>query len=112
MERLHTTREENYGFQTNKGWTKQFSIRHAMVTQGEQWWNTPLIPALWRLRQANLCEVQAIVVYKASCKTDKNTGTSVKILSQKKTKTKTKTKNKPEADQLDKLSFPYSSAVI
>jgi hypothetical protein len=52
--RLYTTREENYGFKTNKGWTKQFWIRNATAAQAEQWRNTHLIPALGRHKQASL----------------------------------------------------------
>ena len=33
------------------------------------WWGTPLIPALGRQRQENLCEFEANLVYKASLRT-------------------------------------------
>ena len=29
------------------------------------WWYTPLIPALWRQRQVDLCEFEANLVYKS-----------------------------------------------
>jgi hypothetical protein len=34
-----------------------------------QWWCTPLIPALGRQRQVDLCEFEASIVYRASART-------------------------------------------
>ena len=34
-----------------------------------EWWCTPLIPALGRQRQADLCEFETTLVYRASTKT-------------------------------------------
>ena len=34
-----------------------------------QWWHTPLIPALGRQRQVDLCECEASLVYRTSSKT-------------------------------------------
>jgi hypothetical protein len=36
-------------------------------------WRTPIIPALRRQRQADLCEFKASLVYRASFRTDKDT---------------------------------------
>ena len=58
-------------------------IRYAMVAESEQWWNTYVISEIWRHRQANLIEVQTSVVYKASFRTAKNSGSSIKTLSLK-----------------------------
>lgn len=33
------------------------------------WWHTPLIPGLWRQRQADFCEFKASLVYIMSSKT-------------------------------------------
>ena len=34
-----------------------------------RWWRTPLFPALGRQRQADLCEFEASLVYRASSRT-------------------------------------------
>jgi len=34
-----------------------------------QWWHIPLVPALGRHRQADLCELEASLVYRASSRT-------------------------------------------
>ena len=38
-----------------------------------QWWHTPLIPALGRPRQADLCEFEASLVYRVSSRTARDT---------------------------------------
>ena len=38
-----------------------------------QWWHIPLIPALMRQRQVDLCEIEAGLVYKVSFRTARAT---------------------------------------
>lgn len=85
METLHNTRD-NYGFKTNTGQSKHIWIRHAIVAQAEQRWNTHLISALGKYKQATLCRVQASVVYKASFRTAKDIHSSIKTLSNRRNK--------------------------
>lgn len=40
-----------------------------MVTLAGQWWHTPSIPALWRQRQEELCELETSLVYRVSSRT-------------------------------------------
>jgi hypothetical protein len=61
-----------------------------------QWWHRPLIPALGRQRQEDLCEFKANLVYRASSRTARaiqRNPVSKKQKTQNKTK-KQKTKNK------------------
>ena len=37
--------------------------------EGQQWWHMPLVPELWRLRQMDLCEFKASLVYIGSLRT-------------------------------------------
>ena len=43
------------------------------TSEARQWWCTPLIPALRKLRQVNLCEIEASLVYKANSSTARAT---------------------------------------
>ena len=40
------------------------AIHKTTKNQAGQWWRTPLIPALGRQKQADLCEFEASLVYK------------------------------------------------
>jgi hypothetical protein len=55
------------------------------------WWHMPLIPALWKQRQAYLSEFEASLVYIVSFRTARVTQ---KTLSQKKKKKKKKERKK------------------
>jgi hypothetical protein len=44
-----------------------------MHNLAEQWWRTPLIPALEKQRQANFSEIEASLVYRASSRTARAT---------------------------------------
>jgi hypothetical protein len=55
---------------------------------GWWWWCTPLIPALRRQKQADLCEFKASMVYRVSSWTDRAT--------QRNPVSKNKNKNKPK----------------
>jgi hypothetical protein len=44
-----------------------------MFTVAGQQWSTPLIPAMGRQRQADLCEVQASLVHRACSRTARDT---------------------------------------
>jgi hypothetical protein len=81
------------------------SLNKETQTDGQTWWGggegrkctrpqlglqpggvvTPLIPALRRQRQANLCESEASLIYRASCKTAR-AKTDKPYLDNKKTK--------------------------
>ena len=37
--------------------------------EARQWWCTPLIPAVWRQRQVDLCEFEVSLIYRASSST-------------------------------------------
>jgi hypothetical protein len=43
--------------------------RNIRIRNSWEWWCTPLIPALRRQRQVDLCEFQAILVYRESSRT-------------------------------------------
>ena len=40
-----------------------------MFSKAGWWWRTPLIPALGKQRQSDLCEFEASLVYRASFRT-------------------------------------------
>ena len=46
-----------------------FAVRTAFCWYARWWWHTPLIPALRRQRQVDLCELEASLVYKESSRT-------------------------------------------
>jgi hypothetical protein len=50
---------------------KKKSLRQEIETrtQSKGWWRTPLIPALWKQRQADLCEFEASLIYRVSSRT-------------------------------------------
>jgi len=51
--------------------------------QAGQWCHTPLIPALRRQRQVELCEFEASLLYKASSRTARATQTDPVLKNQK-----------------------------
>ena len=59
-------------------------------TSGAWWWHTPLVPALRRQRQENLCEFEASLAYKASSRTARTTQKNPVSKTNKQNKTKQK----------------------
>ena len=41
-------------------------LKRPFLTKQVWWWHTPLIPALRRQRQVDLCEIEVSLVYRAS----------------------------------------------
>ena len=82
-------------------WRPKFQLHskvwQSRVTACRAWRHTPLIPALRRQRQANLCEFEASLVYKVSSRTARpiqRTPVSKNKTKQNKNKKTKKTKNK------------------
>ena len=48
-----------------KGAGRLISSSCRILLQAGWWWHTPLIPALGRQRQVDLCEFEASLVYKS-----------------------------------------------
>ena len=44
-----------------------------LTKQSQAWQHTPLVPALRRQRQVDLCEIKASLVYRASLRTVRDT---------------------------------------
>ena len=42
----------------------------SIITAGQLWCHTSLIPEIWKQRQADLCDFKASLVYRASSRTD------------------------------------------
>jgi hypothetical protein len=55
---------------------------------GQTWWCTPLIPALGRQRQVDLCEFEASLLYKVSYRTARATQKNQKERKKKRKKEK------------------------
>jgi hypothetical protein len=77
-----------------------------------QWWKLPLIPALGKQRQVELCEFKARLVYKAQDSKDYIEKTCLEKQNKAKTKeNKNKNKKKKKDYRLDRTSkFTFESA--
>jgi hypothetical protein len=47
-------------------WAQKYILSQNKCVKAGQWWHTPLVPALWRQKQMDLCEFKASLVYRAS----------------------------------------------
>ena len=64
-----STQIQNITMEEKRTWMGEDQPKQSMyenaIKVAEQWWCTPLIPALGRQRQVDLCEFEASLVYKS-----------------------------------------------
>ena len=65
-----------------------------LTLAGWQWWHTPLIPALGRQRQVDICEFKASLVYRVNSRTGSN---ATEKLEKQNKQTNKQTKTKKDA---------------
>ena len=67
-----------------------------------RWWRTPLIPALRRQRQADVCEFEASQVYRATVQATQKNPVSKKKKKEKQRKKERKEKKRKEKKRKEK----------
>ena len=86
-------------------------MSHKQTNKVRQWWHMPLIAALRRQRQVDLCEFETNLVYRVCFRTGSQATEKLSQKNKNKNKQKTKQTNQPIKQHLS-LPLPFPSLFL